>query len=242
MPEHHRGRRPANAGMTFKKDALTRPECEALLGAFSRRGSAGIRNAAMTALSINAGPRLGEMIKAPYGDLDLTAGTFYVRFPKRDRHGNAYPRTVGLNAEACALLERWVARRRQLGIGPRSLLFCQVQEPCRGEPMHPSGYREALKVAAGKAGVERRVHPHMLRHTFAYLWLKERGHEDPNLLKLMRALGHRNLATTHIYVNHVLGVEVLEAMRAPVAAPAAAPDLMAMIRQAIGEALGIQAA
>lgn len=237
MPEHHRGRRPANAGVTFRKDVLTRPECEALLGAFSRRGSAAIRNAAMCALSINAGPRLGEMVKAPYTDLDLANGSFYVRYPKRDTKGRAFPRTVGLNAEACALLERWVERRRKLGISPRAPLFCQIQQPCRGLAMHESGFREALKAAALKAGILRRVHPHMLRHTFAYLWVLERGHEDPGFLKLMRALGHRNVATTHIYINHVLGVEVLEAMRAPVTAPAGPPDLMAMIRQAVGEAL-----
>jgi integrase/recombinase XerD len=236
MPGRNAGKRPPNYGLKLKSEPLTRPEVKAVLATFSRRGSAGIRNAAMTALMVNCGPRLGETIKAPLRDLDLEQRSFYVRFPKRDRRGRAHPRHVGLDVETTALLERWLERRRRLGIGAKAPLFCQIQGDRRGMPMHPSGYREALKTAAAAAGIAKRVHPHGLRHTFAFTWVDQGGRLD----ELMVALGHRNLATTHIYVNHLMPTQVLERMRArdPDAPPAAqTPELATLVKAAVRELL-----
>lgn len=230
--DYHRGRRPANAGQTYRKDRLTRTEAEALLGAFSRRGSAGIRNAAMTGLQLHTGVRIGEVVKAPLLDLDLDEATFYVRYPKRDRKGRAWPRTVGLDTETIALLERWLARRRSLGIPPRSgPLFCQVQQPRRGLRCTRSGYAEALKDAAARAGIARRVHPHMLRHTFAYQW----DADGLSLLKLMKILGHKDLATTQHYVDHLNPKETLDAMRERGRPAPVAPDLLEALRTALAD-------
>jgi integrase len=238
-PGHNAGKRPPNYGLTLKSEPLTRAEVKGLLAAFSRRGSAGIRNAAMTALMANCGPRLGEVVKAPLGDLDLEQRTFYIRFPKRDRFGRMYPRHVGLDVETTALLERWLDRRRKLGIGSKAPLFCQIQADRRGQPMHPSGYREALKTAAAAAAIGKRVHPHGLRHTFAFAWIDGGGRLD----ELMLALGHRNLATTHTYIAHLQPKQVLERMRQrdPDAVRVHAPDVMtelAALKARLDELLG----
>jgi integrase len=242
MPEHHRGKRPPNYGRTFKPEPLTRAEATALLAAFSRRGSAGIRNIAMAGLMLYCGPRVSEALRAPLHDLSLEEGTFYIRHPKRDRRGRGYPRTVGVPPEASALLERWLTRRRTLGIGPRAPLFCQIQQPCRGEPMAASGFREALKDAAERAGIAKRVHPHGLRHTFAYLWLVD----GKPLGQLMAALGHRNLGTTHTYTaRHLPQADVIDLMRAGDAwrrsvpsAPIPGADLRELLRALLREELG----
>lgn len=209
MPGRNAGLRPPNYGMELPAEVYTPEEVRALLRAFSRRGSAGIRNAAMTAVLVRSGLRVNEALSAPLGDLDLGAGTLYVRFPKRDRRGRIRPRRVGVDAETLALVERWLVRRRALGIDHRAPLFCQVQEPCRGQPLGDSGYREALKAAAVKAGIPKRMHPHGLRHTFAFTWLQEGRPLD----QLQVLLGHRQLATTAHYAQHLNPVEAIEAHR-----------------------------
>jgi len=62
---------------------------------------------------------------------------------------------------------------------------------------------------AAKAGIEKRVHPHMLRHTFA-----TDLHRDSSNIRLVQiALGHADLSTTMLYT-HIHDEEVRQAMRA----------------------------
>lgn len=210
MPGRNAGLRPPNYGMELPAEVYSPEEVRALLRAFSRRGSAGVRNTAMTAVLVRSGLRVNEALSAPLGDLDLVAGTLYVRYPKRDKKGRARPRRVGVDAETGALLERWLARRRVLGIDHRAPLFYQVQHPYRGEPLAAGGFRDALKVAGEKAGIPKRMHPHGLRHTFAFTWLQEGRPLD----HLQVLLGHRRLATTAHYAQHLNPAEALEAHRA----------------------------
>jgi integrase len=242
MPGRNAGQKPPNYGLELPGEVYTPEEVRAILRAFSRRGSAGIRNTAITVLLWRCGLRISEALKAPLGDLDLAAGTFFVRYPKRipkrDRRGRAIPdqyllrqRLVAIDPEAGALVERWLTRRRAIGIGSRAPLFCQVQEPCRGEPMAAGGYREALKAAAAKAGLQRRAHPHGFRHTFAFGWVQE----GRPLNQLSTLLGHSNLAVTARYADHLNPKEALDAQRArpwdgapPAGLP---PELEAGVRQ-----------
>lgn len=54
-------------------------------------------------------------------------------------------------------------RRRALGHNGRRRLFCTLD----GRPVDQSYVRHLLRRLATKAGVERRVHPHALRHTYS---------------------------------------------------------------------------
>lgn len=235
MPGRNKGQHPPNYGQRYPAVVLTLDEVRELLKAFSRRGSAGVRNAALTALLYRAGVRINEALSAPLHDLDLAAATFYVRYPKRDRKGRARPRTVGLDTETCAMLERWVVRRRQLGIRPSAPLFCQIQEPRRGLPMASGGYREALKSAAVKAGLDKRVHPHGFRHSFAFQWVQE----GRPLNHLQAALGHRYLSTTAHYADHLNPREMLDSMRGRdwQDAPVLSPELEATVRAVVEQML-----
>lgn len=237
LPGTNAGLRPPNYGMELPAEVYTPEELRALMRAFSRRGSAGIRNTAITAVLFRCGLRISEAMQAPLGDLDLAAGTLYVRYPKRDRKGRMRPRRVAVDTETAALLERWLTRRRALGIGPRGTLFCQVQEPCRGMPLSAGGYRDALKTAGEKAGIAKRMHPHGLRHTFAFTWLQEGRPLD----QLQVLLGHRHLATTAHYAQHLNPKVALDAQRdrvwGKVPAPAVAPELEAQLRALVEQML-----
>ena len=63
-----------------------------------------------------------------------------------------------------AILLRWVEKRQQMGINGRARLFCTLQ----GRPLYPSYVRTMLARVADRAGVDKRVHPHGLRHSMAF--------------------------------------------------------------------------
>ena len=57
-------------------------------------------------------------------------------------------------------------------------------------------------------------HPHVLRHTFATLYLQRRTHDSGALTKLQELLGHASLETTRGYLHHTRD-ELERSMRAP---------------------------
>ena len=69
--------------------------------------------------------------------------------------------------------------------------------------------RHLLPRLAAKAGIEKRVHPHALRHTHA----AELAREGVPLNLIQAQLGHSNVATTSRYLAHIAPVEVSETMR-----------------------------
>jgi site-specific recombinase XerD len=68
-----------------------------------------------------------------------------------------------------AIVMRWVEKRQGLGINSRARLFCTLQ----GLPLKPSYVRTMLVRVADKAGIEKRVHPHGLRHTHSFELMME---------------------------------------------------------------------
>lgn len=64
---------------------------------------------------------------------------------------------------ALAVVERWADVRRGLGISGRRRLFCTLA----GGPLDASYVRQLLPRLAGRAGVDKRVHAHGLRHAHA---------------------------------------------------------------------------
>ena len=89
-------------------------------------------------------------------DLDRRNGTLTVLHGKGDRR-----RTVGLDPGAFAIVERWIDKRREMGLHGRQRLFCTL----RGSPIKSAYVRALLPRLARKAGIEKRVHAHALRHT-----------------------------------------------------------------------------
>jgi integrase/recombinase XerD len=65
-----------------------------------------------------------------------------------------------------------------------------------------------VKRYAAKAGIEKNVHPHTLRHSFA----TDLYRETSKIRLVQKALGHSNLATTQIYT-HIVDEELEDAMK-----------------------------
>ena len=180
---------PTNAGRRFPTEVLTAVEARALLYAPSSRAPTGQRNRGLIAVMYGGGLRLAEALALKPTDIDFEAGTVRVLPGKGDKS-----RTAGIDDGALMHLARWRDRRRALGIRGR-ILFCTLD----GQPLAPRYVRAMVVRMAARAGVDKRVHPHGLRHTHA-VELEAAG---LTVSEIQQQLGHTNLNTTAIYLGHI---------------------------------------
>jgi site-specific recombinase XerD len=117
---------------------------------------------------------------------------------------------VGIDEAAGAMVQHWIDSRKELGVSGKNPVFCLITTGKIGQPLDPSYVRHALKKAAVKAGIGKRVHPHSLRHSMASDLLSE-GH---NLTLIQAQLGHSTVATTDRYLRKIAPHELVAAMRA----------------------------
>lgn len=194
-----------NKGRTFPPEVLTAEEVRALLRAASPRSSSGIRARALIVVMWRGGLRIAETLNLVPHDVDPTAGTVNVRRGKGGKQ-----RIIGLDPDALAVLELWLARRRRLGLTARHPIFATYSRgQSFGRPVSQNQVSKQLKSLAARAGITKRVHPHGLRHTHAF----ELAQEGVPMHVIKEQLGHANLATTARYIDHLCPTQVIEAMR-----------------------------
>lgn len=203
-PALRRGQRPPNYGRRFPAEVLSSEEVGRLIAACPRRGPSGLRDRALIVVMWRAGLRIAEALALELRDVDLQAGTLTVRHGKGNRR-----RVVGLDPTGQAVLERWLEARARLGVPRGAPVFCTVSKPAPGRPYQSPQARIMLKRRAHRAGIDKRVHPHGLRHTFAVELLREGL--DVKMIQLQ--LGHNDLRTTDRYLSHLMPLELVEAMR-----------------------------
>lgn len=191
---------PANKGKKYPAEPLTEDEVGQLLRAPSNRAPTGIRNRALLVVLYRAGLRIAEALALRPKDLDRAAGTLRVLHGKGDRS-----RTVGMDPQAFAAIERWLDARSARGINGNSTIFCTLA----GKPIEPAYVRAMLPRMAKRAGIEKRVHAHGLRHTLA----AEMRKEGKDIGIISKQLGHSSIATTARYLDHVAPAAVVDAMR-----------------------------
>ncbi len=182
-------------------EVLTEPDAIALIKACSSRAPTGVRNRALIAVLWRSGLRISEALALELRDVDLEAGSLRVRHGKGDKS-----RTVGVDEQTAAMLARWIDRRRKLSPGARAPIFCTLA----GGRIDTSYVRHLLPRLAAKAGLDRRVHAHGLRHTYA----SELARERTPINVIRDALGHTSLAVTDRYLRDVAPMHVIDTIRA----------------------------
>lgn len=180
---------PTHQGLKFPPEILTPDEARALLYAPSSRAPTGLRNRALIASMYGAGLRLAEALALKPSDVNLDAGEVRVLHGKGDK-----ARTAGIDEGAVVHLARWMDTRRTLQIKSR-VLFCTLT----GGALSQRYVRAMLARMAARAGIERRVHPHGLRHTHA----AELEREGFTVTEIQQQLGHSSLSTTEVYLKHI---------------------------------------
>lgn len=187
---HAPARPPANKGRKYPAEVLTEAEVAALLDVCSQKAATGIRNRALITVMYRAGLRVSEALSLRPGDIDADAGTITVLHGKGDGR-----RVIGLDPGALAALARWTDRRLAAGLDVRHTVFCTL----RGASLKSAYVRALLPRLAARAGVQKRVHPHGLRHTHA----SELAREGTPLNLVQAQLGHASRATTDRYLKHI---------------------------------------
>ncbi len=191
----HRGFR-ANPVVGIRAPRAARPLPKALSVEAAQRlldeapeGAALMRDAAMFELLYSSGLRRAELIalNVDDGGLDLREAEVTVTGK------GARTRTVPVGARACQALKRWLEARAQLAAPGERALFVGA----RGKRIGASLVGARLRAWARRRGLSERVHPHMLRHSFASHMLQS----SQDLRAVQELLGHASISTTQIYTH-----------------------------------------
>jgi integrase/recombinase XerD len=168
---------------------LSPGEAERLVEAARGTTPRALRDHALVELMYGAGLRVSEAVGLERGGVDLDE-----RFVRTVGKGGK-ERVVPIGRQAADSLRRYLAHGRpHLDRRHRPELFLNAQ----GGALTRAGAFLILRKLAGKAGLEpERVHPHLLRHSFATHLLE--GGAD--LRSVQEMLGHADLATTELYTH-----------------------------------------
>jgi len=180
-------------------EVLTETEQEALLAQPNPRYLTGHRNRMLLRLMLDTGLRLSEAINLRWRDIDLNSGKVMVRQGK-----GAKDRTLWTGEENLAALVAW--RERQLAEcsgAPENVFTTKA-----GGALAPRYVQRMVKRYAAKAGIEKDIHPHTLRHSFA----TDLYRETTNLRLTQKALGHASVSTTQVYT-HIVDEELEGALK-----------------------------
>ncbi len=160
----------------------------------------GQRDRAMLELLYAAGLRVSELVAIPIQNLNLEAG--FVRVMGK----GSKERLVPIGRYAQDALTLYLAQARAMLLKGRLSRFLFVARA--GRPMTRQGFWKLLKKYAREAGIDTRITPHSLRHSFASHLLE--GGADLRSVQMM--LGHADISTTQIYT-HVARKQLLEVHR-----------------------------
>lgn len=182
---------PWNRGLRTPTELITPAEVAKILAQCSKLSGSGLRNRALLLVMWRAGLRVAEALALEVRDVDTAQCTLHVRHGKGNKR-----RYVSIDRSSMDAIARFIAARATF----KSLsLISHVFTTHQGKPLRTSYVRQLIARLATQAGIERRVHPHALRHAFAVELL----YEATPLNMIQAQLGHSNLATTSRYLAHV---------------------------------------
>lgn len=165
---------------------LTSREVELLLEQPECIDAKGYRDRAMLELLYATGIRVSELISLDITDLSLAAGIITC-------HGRDHDRAIPLYPAAIKALNEYVEfiRPQMIAKPDEKALFVNVS----GDRMSRQGFWKLIKSYQVKAGIEKTITPHTLRHSFA-AHLLENG---ADLRSIQEMLGHADISSTQIY-------------------------------------------
>ncbi len=166
---------------------LTLEEVEILLAQPDRNDIKGIRDKAMLELLYATGIRVSELVELNCSDLNLDMG--YVKC-KNKKHKE---RIIPIGSMAKAALEKYIedSRKKLIRDEKEEALFVNYH----GTRLTRQGFWKIIKQYASKGKINKKITPHMLRHSFA-IHLLQNG---ADLKSVQEMLGHADISTTQIY-------------------------------------------
>ena len=148
-----------------------------------------VRDHAIMELLYSSGLRLAEIVALDVAGVDLADALVTVAVKGRKT------RVVPVGRKARTALERWLALRSTFlepGSNEPAMFLAR-----NGRRLSPRSVQQRLDLWARRQGLDGKVHPHRLRHSFASHLLESSG----DLRAVQELLGHADIGTTQIYTH-----------------------------------------
>lgn len=165
---------------------LVAKEIEQLLAQPDATEIKGCRDKAMLELLYATGIRVSELVDLNLEDLNLQIGVLYCRGSKNERIVPIYP-------EAIRVLGDYLTRVRPAIVAEagEKALFTNMN----GLRLTRQGFWKIIKQYTKKAGINKDITPHTLRHSFATLLLEN----GAQLKVIQEMMGHSDISSTQVY-------------------------------------------
>jgi site-specific recombinase XerD len=194
---HHRKTSPAAGLATPMRPkptpkVLTKAQLRLLVDYLKEQeGMRARRDEVVITMALYTGMRAAELAAIRWEDMDLDAAVLIIGLSKGN-HGRA----LALHVDLVALLRQW----RTIQEPKSRYVFASTQD---GNKVSPARIGKIVGQAAKATGLE--LHAHKLRHSFA-TWLLR---ESKDLFAVSKALGHKELKQTQIYIPAAVDVDQL---------------------------------
>ena len=149
----------------------------------------------MMSLMLNCGLRISEVVNLRPGNINLTKGKLRVECGKGSKD-----RDLAIPEYLIDLLNNWRKKR------PESTYFFST---LKGKKLSIRYLQQMVKRYADKAGINKSISPHTLRHTYATQYYRQ----TKDIETLRRILGHSDIGTTTIYIT-LANIDVENGMKA----------------------------
>jgi len=183
----HRIRAPKGAKML--PDFLLFDEIERLFAVIDTSSAEGKRDRAMFELMYASGLRVGETASLKLANIDFTQRVL------RIMGKGSKERIVPFYPYAGELIKQYLTQGRPELLGESKSDFLFINK--KHQPLSERGIQYLLDKYARNSGINKTIHPHMLRHSFA-THLLDNG---ADLRIVQELLGHAHLSTTQIYTH-----------------------------------------
>jgi len=169
-------------------ELLTDEEIERLLSVMDVREYSQFRDKVICYTILDCGIRIGELCAVEVQDIDFKTRTINLPGHKTK---NRKPRLLPLSNKTTRLLLELITENK--AHFDSSYVFLSNF----GERYNPNSFRRRLILYREKAGINKRVSPHVLRHIFCRNYILAGG----DVFSLARIAGHADIATTRRYVD-----------------------------------------
>lgn len=162
-------------------------EQQELLDQPNPRWPTGRRNLMILKFFLFTGTRVSELCALKWNYMNLNTGLIQIIDGKGGKD-----RSVYADPELLDDLRSWRAQQEK-DIGPADHVFTTLQ----GGPVSPRYIQQMVARYRNRAGIEKHVTPHKLRHTYASGLFRE----THNIILVQQMLGHEDVSTTMIYTH-----------------------------------------
>ena len=170
-------------------EVLSVEEIDAMIAAIPKEKEESLRNETIIEMLYGSGLRVSELVNLRISRLNLDEGFMLVEGK------GSKERIIPVSPRATQLTHLWMQQRNLLNVAQEAsdILFLNR----RGKKLTRVMIFYIVKDLAKRAGIERNISPHTLRHSFA-THLLEGG---ANLRSIQELLGHESVTTTELYVH-----------------------------------------